>query len=370
MLKCVFLSFAMTVGQSQPNAPPTSNYGTFALPTVIMQPPVPGAGRKTEGSKDGKDASKENGKDKDKEKKEDAPREVYGPVKTFFRGYPAMMTWFPNVFGKPDPVDPNAPEEPPAPRRGFPAPFMSPPFPSAEYQGAPVVGQPISGPNDQYPLTQALYAIQAYGFGDWMKDNRLRLYGWVNASTNWSSNANSNAPDSYWVRANRLELNQFVMKFEREADTVQTDHIDWGFRSCVLYGEDYRYTTAGGWGLTQLQNNNALYGWDPIEQYFDIYYPWFAQGVLFRVGRWVACPDIETQLAPDITWVPTRCCSPSIPTRRQASWPPSSSATSGLLSLASIAAMTWPRGTQERPHAGSSAFAGLRKTTTIPFSPV
>ena len=42
------------------------------------------------------------------------------------------------------------------------------------------------------------------------------------------------------------------MKFEREADTVQTDHIDWGFRSCVLYGEDYRYTTAGGWGLTQL----------------------------------------------------------------------------------------------------------------------
>ena len=35
------------------------------------------------------------------------------------------------------------------------------------------------------------------------------------------------------------------------------------------------------------------------EQYFDLYVPNVAEGLIVRVGRWVACPDIETQLAPD-----------------------------------------------------------------------
>jgi len=221
----------------------------------------------------------------------------YGFIKTLLRGYPTLQDWAPKHLDKAEkkPGDEPAPEEPPAPRRGFPQPIMSPPFPGGgEYQGAPVVGQPISGPADQYPLTQALWSCC-----DFLKDNRIRVYGWVDASTNWSTNKNSNAPDSYWLRANRLELDQFVLKIEREVDSVQTDHVDWGFRSCVLYGEDYRFTTAAGWGGRQLFANNLLYGWDPIEQFIDLYIPGIAQGAIFRVGRWVACPDIETQLAPD-----------------------------------------------------------------------
>ena len=27
--------------------------------------------------------------------------------------------------------------------------------------------------------------------------------------------------------------------------------------------------------------------------------PWVAQGMILRIGRWIACPDIETQFAPD-----------------------------------------------------------------------
>jgi hypothetical protein len=242
-----------------------------------------------------KEAPKENGNGNGG----DAPK--YGPAKTFLRAYPTLLNWFPKTLGKEEkkPGE-EEPEPPPPPRRGFAAPFASPPFPGGgEWQASPVPGQPLTPESDYGPLTQALHSIEFAHIGDFLKDNRIRVYGWVNASTNWSTNKTSNLPDSYWLSANRLNLNQFVLKVEREVDSVQTDHIDVGFRSCVLYGEDYRFTTAGGWGINQYAKNNLLYGWDPIEQYVDVYVPGIAQGMIFRIGRWVACPDIETQLAPD-----------------------------------------------------------------------
>jgi hypothetical protein len=106
-------------------------------------------------------------------------------------------------------------------------------------------------------------------------------------------------PDSYWIVPNKPVLDQAILRFERLPDTVQTDHIDWGFRSTILYGIDYRYMTAGGWFSDQLLKHNFLYGADPTEQYIDVYIPKVAQGLIVRVGRWIACPDIETQFAPD-----------------------------------------------------------------------
>jgi hypothetical protein len=94
-------------------------------------------------------------------------------------------------------------------------------------------------------------------------------------------------------------LDQAILRLEREVDSVQTDHIDVGFRSTALYGIDYRYMTAGGWFSDQLLKRNRLYGFDPTEQYVDVYFPGLAQGLILRVGRWIACPDIETQFAPD-----------------------------------------------------------------------
>jgi hypothetical protein len=104
---------------------------------------------------------------------------------------------------------------------------------------------------------------------------------------------------AYWVAPNSIQLDQTMLRFEREEDTVQTDHWDWGFRSTHIYGEDYRFTFAGGWLSKQFVGNNQLYGYDPLEQYFDVYVPGIFQGMVVRIGRWVACPDIETQLAPD-----------------------------------------------------------------------
>lgn len=179
-------------------------------------------------------------------------------------------------------------------RRGLPAPFEAPPFPTAEYQGFPLIGVPYD--TTKYPLMKALEGTQV---GRFLDDNRTRFYGWANASFNWTNNRITNTPTSYWVVPNQIELDQFVMRLERPLDTVQRDHIDWGYRLTVDYGIDYRYFTAGGWFSRQLLVNNNLYGWDPTEAYFNLYFPCVARGMILTVGRWIATPDIETQFAPD-----------------------------------------------------------------------
>jgi hypothetical protein len=208
----------------------------------------------------------------------------------FLQGYPTLTEWFPELVGRPPPQ----PEQPAPPRRALPPPWNSPPFPSGEYQGYPLFGVPPS--TSVYPLMGAIYGGP---YGDSIKASRVKAYGWVNTSGNWTNTKHSNTPDSYWIVPNSYELDQFVFRLEREVDSVQTDHWDWGFRSTHVYGMDYRYTTAGGWFSDQLLVHNNLYGYDPIEQYLDVYIPKVFEGMMIRVGRWVATPDIETQLAPD-----------------------------------------------------------------------
>lgn len=189
----------------------------------------------------------------------------------------------------------NGAEEQEPQRRGMPSPWDSPPFPGSEYQGYPLLGVPAPDPG-AYPFMKALYGGPC---GDAIKDSRIQFTGWVTSSGSWSTATNSNTPFSYWIVPNRYELDQLVFKLERIPDSVQTDHIDWGFRFIGLYGMDYRYTTAGGWGSDQLLEHNLLYGWDPTEVYVNFYIPGFLEGTDIRIGRWIACPDIETQYAGD-----------------------------------------------------------------------
>jgi hypothetical protein len=194
-----------------------------------------------------------------------------------------------------NPSGESAPETPPAERRALPESWPAPPFPGHEFQGYPLVGVPVS-PNNGYPLMKSL---QGTWFGDWLTSNKIDMYGWVTGSYNWSTSKNSNQPESYWIVPNRAELDQLVLRFERQADTVQTDHLDWGFRFTNLYGLDYRYLTAGGWFSQQLLLENLPNGYDPTEVYGEVYVPGVANGMMVRLGRWIACPDIETQFAPD-----------------------------------------------------------------------
>src|SRR5882724_8419072 len=184
--------------------------------------------------------------------------------------------------------------EPEPPRRALPSPWDSPPFPNSEYQGFPLIGVPPS--STVYPLMKAIYGGP---YGEAIKASRIKAYGWFNGSVNWSTTNTSNTPDSYWIVPNRIVLDQGLLRLEREVDSVQTDHIDVGFRSTLFYGIDYRFTTSGGWFSDQLLRHNNLYGFDPTEQYITVYIPWVAQGLIVNVGRWIATPDIETQFAPD-----------------------------------------------------------------------
>src|SRR5271157_5037861 len=210
--------------------------------------------------------------------------------KRFFQGYPALVTWFPKHIPKP----PEEPDEPEPARRSPPSPWDAPPFPMSEYQGYPLIGVPPGTIVDPF-----MKAVLSGPWGPAVEKSRVELHGWITAAGVWGNAKHSNTPDAYWIVPNSYQLDQLIFKLERELDTVQTDHIDFGFRSVSMYGMDYRYTTAGGWFSDQLLRHNSLYGYDPVEQYFEIYIPRIWQGMVIRVGRWIACPDIETQYAPD-----------------------------------------------------------------------
>ena len=198
-----------------------------------------------------------------------------------------------------DDADGNAPSAayltPTAGRRGLPAPFDSPPFPSSEWQLGGV-DYPIGVPDEDSrgPLQQALGCT---ALGRWMDDNRIETLGWVNPSLNFSTSNKTNFPVSYITRPDALVLDQIVFRLARMPDTVQTDHVDWGFHFDLLYGYDYHYTAAQGVMSWELEENK-YYGLDPMIFYGDVYFPGVAQGMQVTFGRFLSLPDIEAQFSP------------------------------------------------------------------------
>jgi Putative beta-barrel porin-2, OmpL-like. bbp2 len=177
----------------------------------------------------------------------------------------------------------------PAPaRRGLPSPLDSPPFPNADwsYGGSPVIGEPDS---NSYPLMTAINGAKT----------RTKLYGWIEPSLNDSTSLQTNAPEENDVYSNRLELDQFVLYAERLPDSVQRDHVDWGYHLTALFGTDYRFTTGKGYWNGPWVNDHRQYGFDPTLEYVDIYIPQVAQGMNVRIGRYISVPGIEAQLAPN-----------------------------------------------------------------------
>jgi hypothetical protein len=184
-------------------------------------------------------------------------------------------------------------DEPDAPRRIPPSPLTSPPYPSADwnYGGSSVIGATNT---TSYPLMQALYDGSS---GETWKQSRVQVYGWVNPGFNVSTSRNSNLPEGYNIFPDRIDLDQTVLYVERTPDTVQKDHVDWGFRAGAMYGIDYHFTTAKGWLSQQLLQDHRQYGFDPLMLYGDLYFPQVADGLNIRVGRYISVPDIEAQLA-------------------------------------------------------------------------
>ena len=129
-------------------------------------------------------------------------------------------------------------------RRGLPAPLDSPPFPGSDWPlgGSQLIGVPDTAVG---PLMKAIYATPD---GQAWKDSRVKVYGWTELSANASGSSTSNLPGGYPIRPDRVELEQFVARIERLPDTVQRDHVDWGFNVTGLYGLDYRFTILNSYG--------------------------------------------------------------------------------------------------------------------------
>jgi Putative beta-barrel porin-2, OmpL-like. bbp2 len=196
------------------------------------------------------------------------------------------------------PTDPNAP----AGRRANwnPAPETTPPMPFTDwpYGGTTALGGNRTGSVDS-PL---MMAIANTDTGKWLQDAGIQIYGWVDTGFNVSSNTTrelGNAPVAYAAYPNTVQLDQAVIYVERTPDTVQTDHVDWGFRLSAIYGENYRYTTSFGISSQQLLKYNDQYGYDFPMLYGEVFIPQVAEGLMLRVGRYISLPDIEAQLAPN-----------------------------------------------------------------------
>ena len=197
------------------------------------------------------------------------------------------------------PADPSAPS---SHRDGWPStPQTTPPMPFTEWPYGGTTSLGVSQPNAvDSPLMTAIANTPA---GNWMSDNHLQLYGWINGGFNVSSNSvhpGGNAPVAYAYTPNTAQLDQAVLYLERVPDTVQTDHIDWGFRLSAIYGVDYRYTQSYSPITTdQYLKKNNVYGYDFPMIYGELYIPQVAEGLMIRVGRYISVPDIEAQLAPN-----------------------------------------------------------------------
>ena len=71
------------------------------------------------------------------------------------------------------------------------------------------------------------------GFSKALTHSGTQIYGWINAGVNVSSNTlrpGGNLPISYAYTPNTIQLDQAIPYIGRLPDTVQTDHVDWGFR--------------------------------------------------------------------------------------------------------------------------------------------
>ena len=195
------------------------------------------------------------------------------------------------------PADPKAP---PGSRPEWPTtPQSTPPMPFSEwpYGGTTNLGVTRASSVDS-PLMAALGNT---AFGQALNDNHIQIYGWIDPSGNLSTSTvrGGNSPAAYSYNPNTVQLDQAVIYFERLPDTVQKDHVDWGFRIAPIYGENYRYTTAYGLWSSQLLNQNSNNGFDMPMAYGELFFPQYAEGLLVRIGRYISIPDIEAQLAPN-----------------------------------------------------------------------
>lgn len=167
-------------------------------------------------------------------------------------------------------------------------------FPQTEYTGS-IVGLPYKNNNSR--LNQQVWSAFPS-----LEHQDIYVYGWLSPSYNISSNSLTNVPTGFPFIPNDLEMDQGVLVVEKKVNTVQTQSMDVGFKLTNLYGLDYEFTAMKGVFSNQI-NQNLQNGYDPVEAYTQIYFPFIAQGSVLTVGRYLAPADIEDPYTKDTTLV-------------------------------------------------------------------
>jgi hypothetical protein len=132
----------------------------------------------------------------------------------------------------------------------------------------------------------------------WLLDgNRLQISGWTDMSFTASSDQTSNLPMGFNHRANDFLLQQNWLRIERAVVTSGATKPTFGFRSdTILPGSDYFFTLARGIFDSQLTADHGksnLYGIDPIQFYFEGYFPTVGRGLDVKFGRFFAQYGVE-----------------------------------------------------------------------------
>jgi hypothetical protein len=153
-------------------------------------------------------------------------------------------------------------------------------------EAPPAPATPPAPPPDRWLLMKSLQG----SWPGWLLDgNRLQISGWTDMSFTASSDQTSNLPMGFNHQANDFLLQQNWLRVERTVITTGTTEPTFGFRSdTILPGSDYFFTLPRGIFNSQLTANNGkpnLYGIDPIQFYFEAYYPTVGRGLDIKFGR-------------------------------------------------------------------------------------
>ncbi len=166
-------------------------------------------------------------------------------------------------------------------------------------------------------LSEANTLLEAMGDpneASFMKDNALKVGGWLNAGVtyNATSPANGfNGPITFGDRAEELQINQLNLFFQRAVAT-EGDSFDIGGRVDVMFGTDAFFTQAygvpptelgtgqpldrGSWDLNLI--NNRFYELAIPQAYLEMYIP-VGNGINVKAGHFYTPIGYETVPAPD-----------------------------------------------------------------------
>jgi hypothetical protein len=130
---------------------------------------------------------------------------------------------------------------------------------------------------------------------------RGQLHGWVTAGIFGNANSSPdrfNGPVTFYDRDGEFNLNQLYFIAERAVDT-EGYGWDFGGRVDLLYGTDYRYTTAAGLdahdNFSPRWNSSRFYGLAMPQLYAEVGY----NDLTAKIGHFYTIIGYETVTAPD-----------------------------------------------------------------------